>query len=152
MLVGLSTEETELLTSLVEGDVRFMVVGMSAAILQSAPGVTQDIDLWFDKGQGEQLAVACRRAGATYYWRVNPPMIDGPGIDQIDVVWNCDGLETFTREYERAVVVEIVPGLAVRVLPLDRIIASKKAAGRRKDKAVLPMLRDVVRTLKRTTS
>ena len=86
--------------------------------------------------------------GATYYWRSNPPEIDGPGIDQVDVVWNCQGLESFEREYEGAVRAEVAPDLVVMVLPLDRIIVSKKAAGRRKDKAVLPMLRDVLKILK----
>jgi hypothetical protein len=149
MLNGLSDEEAALITSLVSHHVRFMVVGMSAAILQNAPGVTQDVDLWFDVGQVDELSAACERVGATYYWRANPPKIEGPGIDQVDVVWNCQGLGTFKREYAGAADVELAPGLTVKVLPLDRIIASKKAAGRLKDKAVLPMLREVVRTLKK---
>lgn len=125
-----------------------MVVGMGAAILQNAPGVTQDIDLWFARKQIDLLTKACRRAGATYYWRSNPPEIAGPGIDQVDVVWNCQGLRDFEEEYDQAVDVEIVPGLPVKVLPLDRILVSKRAAGRPKDKAALPMLRDAIRSLK----
>lgn len=149
MISGLSPEEEALVRSLVEEGLRFMVVGMGAAILQDAPGVTQDIDLWFDQGQVDYLAEACRRVGATYYWRNNPPCVGGPGIDQVDVVWNCHGLRSFAEEYEGAVDVELAPGLVVKVLPLDRIIASKKAAGRLKDRAVLPMLRDVLKTLRR---
>jgi hypothetical protein len=86
--------------------------------------------------------------GATYYWRKTPPGISGPGIDQIDVVWHCDGLNDFTTEYERSLELEIAPGMILKVLPLERIIVSKRAAGRRKDKAVLPMLQDVLKTLK----
>jgi hypothetical protein len=149
LLVGLSDEEIELIRSLLEENVKFMVVGMSSAILQNAPGMTQDIDIWFGNGQIDRLSTACRRVGATCYWRSNPPAIDGPGIDQIDVVWHCDGLNDFAKEYENAVEVEIAPGLVVRALPLARIIASKRAAGRPKDKAALPMLRDVLKTLKR---
>ena len=149
MLGGLSDEEVNLLRALLNEGVEFMVVGMGAAILQNAPGVTQDIDLWFAPGQGDRLASACRKVGAAYYWRSNPPGIDGPGIDQVDVVWHCDGLGPFADEYEKAVVVEVAPDLALKVLPIERIIASKKAAGRLKDRAVLPMLRDVLKTLRR---
>jgi len=145
VLGGLSDAEALLLGALDEEGVRFMVVGMGAAILQDAPGVTQDLDLWFAPGQGNRLATACRKVGATYYWRLKPPAIDGPGIDQVDVVWNCQGLRDFDTEYEGSLSVEVAPGLAVRVLPLDRVIASKRAAGRPKDRAALPMLRDVLR-------
>jgi hypothetical protein len=148
VLDGLSKEEVELLTTLTKSGVRFMIVGMSSAILQSAPGVTQDIDLWFDQGQTDRLAAACRQVGATYYWRTHPPEIGGPGLDQIDVVWNCSGLKSFAEEYEGAVAVEVAPGLVVCALPLERILASKRAAGRPKDKAAIPMLRDAIRTLK----
>jgi hypothetical protein len=64
------------------------------------------------------------------------------------VVWHCHGIEDFEKEYENAVEVSVAPGLVVKALPLERIIASKKAAGRLKDKAVLPMLRDVLKTLR----
>ena len=148
MLEGLSHEEVELLTALTRSGIRFMVVGMSSAILQNAPGVTQDIDLWFDSGQSDQLILACQQVGATYYWRANPPEIGGPGLDQIDVVWNCDGLDGFAREYEKSVEVEVAPGLVVRALPLARILVSKRAAGRSKDKAAIPMLRDAIRTMR----
>ena len=148
MLEGLSREEIDLITALAKSGVRFMVVGMGAAILQNAPGVTQDIDLWFDGGQTDRLTKACRQAGATYYWRTNPPEIGGPGLDQIDVVWHCHGLASFAEEYEGAIEVEVSPDLVVKVLPLERILASKRAAGRSKDKATIPMLRDAIRTMR----
>ena len=44
----LSKGEVELLQSLIRHRVRFMVVGLSAAALQGAPVVTQDVDLWFE--------------------------------------------------------------------------------------------------------
>jgi hypothetical protein len=62
---------------------------------------------------------------------------------------HCHGLSSFTTEYEGALDVEIAPDLVVKALPLARIIASKRAAGRPKDKAALPMLRDVLKALKR---
>ena len=98
-LAGLTNEEIDLLQSLVESGVRFMVVGMGAAILQSAPGVT---------------------------------------------------FRDFEEEYEQAVDVEIVPGLPVKVLPLERVLASKRAAGRPKDKAAIPMLKNAIKAIKKT--
>ena len=41
--------EVRLLTALLRARVRFMVVGLSAATMQGAPVVTQDVDLWFEK-------------------------------------------------------------------------------------------------------
>jgi hypothetical protein len=37
-----------LLAALVAEKIRFQVIGMTAAILQGAPGVTLDADLWID--------------------------------------------------------------------------------------------------------
>ena len=43
-----SAAERRVLESLLRHRVRFMLVGLSAAVLQGAPVVTQDIDLWFE--------------------------------------------------------------------------------------------------------
>ena len=43
-----SESERRLLENLLKRKVRFMVVGLSAATLQGAPVVTQDVDLWFE--------------------------------------------------------------------------------------------------------
>jgi hypothetical protein len=59
-----SESELRLLRVLLKRKVRFMVVGLSAATLQGAPVVTQDVDLWFENlgelkishAQQEQLA------------------------------------------------------------------------------------------------
>jgi len=44
-----SENEIRLLGSLLKHQVRFMVVGLSAATLQGAPVVTQAVDLWFER-------------------------------------------------------------------------------------------------------
>ena len=145
----LTEEEIAFLASLAESGVEYMVVGMSSAILQGVPGTTQDIDLWLRNGQNERLSEACERVGARFAWRASPPMVIGRGIEQFDLVWRCDGLGEFDEEARRAEVVELLPGLAVKVLPLDRVLVSKEASGRPKDLAVLPMLRDVLAQLSR---
>lgn len=67
-------------------------------------------------------------------------MIGGRGLERIDVVTHCDGLEGFDAEYARTKALKLGE-VELRVLDLERIIASKEAAGRPKDLAVLPALR-----------
>ena len=42
----LTERELRFLRELVRHNVRFLIVGLSAAALQGAPVVTQDVDLW----------------------------------------------------------------------------------------------------------
>src|SRR5687767_3317660 len=116
-----------------------MVVGLGAAVLQGADTATQDLDLWFDSLADPAVAQAARAAGGVFAWRANPPVIAGEGFEHIDLVIRCDGLESFTAEYQGAIDVAI-DDFSIKILPLERVIASKRAAGRPKDKAVLPAL------------
>jgi hypothetical protein len=144
----LTDDQIAFLASLEESRVAYVVVGMGAAILQGVPGSTQDIDLWVKRGQTEAMSEACRRVGGVYVWRGNPPVVSGPGLDDFDLVWKPDGLKTFDEELARSETIELAPGLLVPVLPLERVIASKKAANRPKDRAQLPSLRDGLALLK----
>jgi hypothetical protein len=60
------------------------------------------------------------------------------------VVLTAHGLRRFADEYEAGVDHEI-EGVVVRVLPLERVIASKRATGRPKDAASLPALEAALR-------
>jgi hypothetical protein len=53
------------------------------------------------------------------------------------------GLDRFEAEYQRAMMV-MIDGVTVRVLPLDRILTSKRAADRPKDRAVIPALEEAL--------
>jgi hypothetical protein len=122
--------------------VRFLLVGMGAALLEGAPGTTQDIDLWFGSIDGSKLAEAARKVGGFYSPGVGayqPPTIGGDGLHRIDLVTTAQGLSTFDEEYARAHTYEI-DSVQVRVLPLDRVIASKRASNRAKDAIALPHL------------
>lgn len=59
----LTEAEQAFFIALQELGVRFLIVGMSAALLQSARGSTEDIDIWFDRLDDERIAEAARRAG-----------------------------------------------------------------------------------------
>jgi hypothetical protein len=135
--------ELRFLAALHELGVPYLIVGLSAAVMQGAPLVTQDIDLWFENRTDPRLPEAARRAGGVYvpgHFGMMPAQVGGGAIgDRIDVVTTAHGLADFAVEYQRAHVVDL-GGVPVRVLPLERIIASKRAAGRPKDLAVLPAL------------
>jgi hypothetical protein len=141
--------EIAFLKELARRRVKFMVVGMSAAVLQGADLGTEDIDLWFESLSDPGLDEAARAAGGMIAWRASPPMITGKGLDHIDIVTRCDGLRGFDAEYAAAIEAEAF-GVKVKVLPLRRVIASKKAANRLKDKAVLPALKAALAAIKRT--
>jgi hypothetical protein len=140
--------EARFLRALVEERVDFLVVGLAAAVLQGAPAVTQDIDLWFRDLTDPGLPRALRRVGAIYIppSARNPPLIAGGDAGLFDIVVHMHGLRSFAQEARGAVRVT-VGGVEVRVLPLDRIIASKRATDRPKDRAILPALEDALSVL-----
>lgn len=144
-----SESEFALLSSLVKHKVRFMIVGLSAATLQGAPVVTQDVDLWFEKLGDDKISRALREVGAAYVPPSvnNPPMLAGAGAELFDVVIRMDGLGPFAQELKNCV--EIAIGRQkLKVLALDRILASKLAANRPKDKLTIPVLRDALAVIK----
>jgi transcriptional regulator with XRE-family HTH domain len=108
--------------------VEIFVVGLSAASLQGAPVATRNVDLWVSD-VGDEKPATVRRPS-----------------DMFKIVVSMHGLNSFAVEYRRSR--EIKVGTAkVRVRPLDRIIASKRAVNRPQDRAVLPVLEDVLRTI-----
>ena len=60
---ALSDAERRFLEELRSRKVRFLLVGMSAALLQGARGATEDLDLWFERLDDPAIAEAARAAG-----------------------------------------------------------------------------------------
>ena len=54
----LTSAERALLEALNALGVRYLIVGMGAALLEGAPGTTQDLDLWFERIDEERLREA----------------------------------------------------------------------------------------------
>ena len=142
-----SDREIAFLDALVAEGVEFLVVGLAAAALQGAPAVTQDVDLWFRDLTDPRLSRALRRAGASYLppTATTPPLLVGAGTELFDIVVHMHGLGSFDQEAGQAVHLA-VGHLDVPVLPLARIIESKKATRRPKDLSILPALEDTLRT------
>ena len=145
--------ERKFLQELVRRDVEFMIVGLSAATLQGAPAVTQGIDLWFKDLSDPRLMEALKKVGGVYVPPTGstPPMFAGKAVALFDIVLRMDGIGGFDEEIEDALNVRI-GRTNVKVLRLSRIIASKKAANRRKDRLVLPVLEDAAATLRERSS
>ncbi len=142
-------KEVRFFQELQKRKVPFIVVGLSAAVLQGAPVSTQDVDLWFKDLSDSKFQSAVKAIGAIYVPPIGhqPPLIAGKNLEFIDLVVEVHGLKKFEQEYEKCKKLRI-GALTIRILPLERIIKSKEYLKRPKDKAVLPVLRDVLKTLK----
>lgn len=140
---SLNESELRFLRALLRRRVRFMVVGLSAAALQGAPVVTQDVDLWFEDLSDPRIREALREVDGAYVPPSvqNPPMFAGGGVELFDIVLTLHGLGTFAKEWSNCVEVSLGRH-KLKVLRVDRILASKRAANRPKDWLVIPVLED----------
>jgi hypothetical protein len=124
-----------------------MVVGMSGALVQGARGATEDIDLWFEDVTDVRIAEAARASGGIWIsgsFGKAPPRLGGEALsERFDVVTHMSGLADFASEYA-SVRHETIDGVPIPVLPLGRIVESKRAAARPKDKAILHALEDAL--------
>ena len=141
-----------LLRALAEHDVEFCVIGALAAWLQGSPAVTLDLDVMprRDLDNADRLAAALNSVG------VKARGGDGGSLEleggdfagwdtqrfetdagPVDVVPRAAGIGGF----EDVATIELRLGdLAVRVLTIDEVIASKEKLARPKDTAALPAL------------
>jgi hypothetical protein len=125
--------------------VRYLFIGKSGAILLGYPDTTQDADLFLEKvpSNGSAATRALRdlgfaltddQAGEIERGKDFVQLKNGPF--DLDLVFAPDGIEGFEQAWRRRVDVEGFP-----VCHPDDIIRSKEAAGRVKDREVLPRLR-----------
>ena len=120
---------------------------MSAAILQGCPATTLDTDLWIDLPPRQYMRVLklCLKQGAIVRADTVVDLSDGSAVN---FLYHVDGLLDFEREYRRARRIKWL-GNIVSVLPLVRILRSKKTVGRPKDLAHLPLLEQTIALKKR---
>jgi hypothetical protein len=118
-----------------------------AAIRQGAPLMTVDYDFWvrLPERQYVRLLSIVQRQGGTIRARTLYELSDGT---QVNAIFQPDGLNSFQAEWRRCVTGRL-EGVPLRILPLTRVIASKRAAGRDKDLATLPVLERTLRLAKR---
>lgn len=123
--------------------IRFQVIGMVGAILQGVPATTLDTDLWIDlpSRQYMRLVNLSLRLG---FRHVSNTVIELDDGSVVNFVYEPNGLRSFASEYRAAKWIRWLDH-RVKVLPLERIRASKRAAGRPKDLAHLPLIDMVIR-------
>jgi hypothetical protein len=140
----------EILRALDAVHLEALIVGTTAAVLQGAPVMTQDVDLLIrdTPANRNKLSRLCDAIGSGRPVQISPlsATLRLPGlVTPVDVLFEeiAGGL-TFASLRSRSVRVSIGE-LAATVACLEDIIRSKEAAGRPKDLAQLPILRDTVR-------
>ncbi|MFV1978868.1 MAG: hypothetical protein ACC649_05905 [Myxococcota bacterium] len=148
----------ELLRSLVEGNVRFIVVGGVAAVLEGAPVSTFDLDIVYSLDEtnvdrlvavlGDLNTVYVDPAGRTI--RPTAERLRGGGHHllrthhgRLDVMGSVGKALAYPDLLSRSRT-RRVRGLEIVVLDLETLIATKESANRPKDRAVLDLLRETL--------
>lgn len=137
-----------LLRSLVEGRVRFVVIGGLAAQAHGSPLITEDLDICFDLEQDNLERLASVLADLTAIRRGLPDGVVAPvdaralrsgdmftlrtRFGDLDLLARPDPALDYASLASRAIAFEY-EGLAILMASLDDIIAMKRAAGRPKD-------------------
>jgi len=150
----------QVIRSLKKHDVDFVVLGASAAIAQGAPIGTIDLDLGYRRTRdnvtrlvtalkpfhprlrGVDNSAPFRFSAEAIRKGCNFTFVTDAG--DLDILGNITGLGDFEAMTANALSLRMF-GCSVLVMDLEDVIRSKKAAGRAKDKAVLPVLEQTLK-------
>jgi hypothetical protein len=137
-----------LIQSLGQEKMRFQIVGMTAAVYQGVMINTMDTDIWMDLPAREYMRLwnLIRSQGGTALSPTLYVLADGKVVN---FLFSVTGLNSFAAEYRHALNVKMEK-LNIKVLPLGRILKSKKAVMRDKDVAHIPHIERVLKLLKKT--
>ncbi len=150
-----------LLQTLDERRIELVVIGMGAAVLQGAPAQTFDLDVVHARTEENVARILAWLREWNGRYRGDPrqltPAADhllGPGhqllesdlgpIDFMGTVGPPGGLLDYEALVGRSLVVDL-GGFRARLLDLEAIVELKRAAGRPKDLAALPLLEATLR-------
>ena len=126
--------------------VEYLFIGKGGAILLGYPGATQDVDLFPRKSaeNGKRIVAAIKEIGFALSEADEGDVVSGKDFVQlssgpfdVDLVFAPDGIESYEDAATRAVRIENFP-----VMSIADIIASKRAAGRKRDLAELDLLEE----------
>lgn len=126
--------------------VDYLFIGKGGAILLGYPGATQDVDLFPRRSQdnGRRMVAALKEIGFALSAADETDIVSGKDFVQlssgpfdVDLVFAPDGIESYEDAAKRAERIENFP-----VMSIADIIASKRAAGRKRDLAELELLEE----------
>lgn len=135
-----------------------VLIGNAAAALQGAPVTTVDVDFMFRKSPAglRKLRRVADELGAVVLRPYYPAselfrVVDDAAGLQADFMARVDGVRSFEALRARATRLRL-GGHTLLVARLEDVIRSKRAAGRPRDRAVLPVLEAVLREKQRQGS
>ncbi len=141
-----------------------MIVGGVSAVLHGAPVNTFDLDIVHARDPDNVARLISALAELDGVYRISPERrlrpaeshLEGPGhqllltkYGPLDVLGMIGKSRTWTDLVEHTRTMEIEPGVGVRVLDLETLIAIKEELGDPKDMAMLPVLRQTLRERER---
>lgn len=158
-----------MLRKLIAHDVEFIVIGGVGARLRGAPLLTQDLDVTPKRSRANlvSLASALGELEARLRTATDPEGVDFPvspellaaanswtlitNLGDLDLVLEPAGTRGYEDLIEKSDQLRVAsdPPLMVWVASLADIIRSKQAAGRAKDLASLPLLRQTLEEIDR---
>jgi hypothetical protein len=115
---------------------------MTAAVLQGVSTTTFDTDIWVDLPERQciRLMNILVKQNATALAPTLYVLEDGKVVN---FLFTVHGLRGFASEYKNAKD-RFIGGESVKVLPLDRILKSKKTILREKDLVHIPLIEKVI--------
>jgi hypothetical protein len=146
----------ETILRLTQAQVDFVVVGGISAVLQGVSIVTIDLDICYSRSPSNITRLAQALAPLRPRLRGLPPdlpftfderaLLFGTnftlevGDESLDLLGEMSGIGGYDQIFPQVEEV-VIEGVPVKVLALPQLIATKEAAGRPKDLAVLPLLK-----------
>ena len=149
-------------SALSSGKVEFIVVGGVSAVLQGAPIVTRDLDLCYRRTSDNLSRLAAALSPFPLRLRGLPEglanVFDERSLqlgmnftleaedESLDLLGEMSAIGGYDAIVSRAIEMDVA-GHTVKVLALADLIRTKRAAGRPKDLAVLPVLEATLQML-----
>lgn len=134
--------------------IEYMIVGGASAIMQGFNSVTQDVDVYLDKGNDlSSILKSLKALGFKLSLKDVEDLKNGKDFIQfdkpyeLDIMFSPDGFENYAQAKRYKIMAGEFP-----LMNLDGIIKSKSSANRPKDKAVLQLLIDFNKFKKSTRS
>lgn len=132
-----------LLEALEAEEIQFILIGMSAAVIQGVLETTLDVDIWINLRPRQYMEVqkVVRRVGGVVAADTVAYLEDGTPVN---FIFQVDGLQSFERELKNTERLKF-HGKVIPVLKLVRILKSKQSIARDKDLPHIIHIRNLLR-------